>query len=77
MPKLKDGKHYEAREGVPADLARTTPTRARRRIQQQIHAATSPTRAPARSAQRTDRSDSANLLAFSGFLAHAKDDFPP
>jgi hypothetical protein len=29
-PKLKAGKHYEASEGVPADLDRTAPTRAPR-----------------------------------------------
>jgi putative phosphonate metabolism protein len=33
--KRKAGKHYEAGEGVPADLARTTPTRAHRKGKQE------------------------------------------
>jgi hypothetical protein len=69
-PKLKAGKHYEASEGVPADLARTTPPRAPRIHLQKTHHHT-------HSAQRTNHSDFDSLLAFSGFLAHAKDDFPP
>ena len=71
---LKDGKHYEASEGVPAGLVRTAPTRAL--TPRPNHVAAPPHTLP-RSSQRTNRSIYDSLLAFSGFLAHAKNDFPP